>query len=418
MAPAWDPADRVAWIADDAHVNSRHRVIRLPAAIVALVAGLTIWPAAGHAATKIEALGESLTVKPKQGQDAKTVAFPVLNAGNGPVSVTAHWEASNAPTVKATQERPVTITPGHARRLGVTLTGLSKLKKDADGQLLLRGAAEPATKSVSITANPKPKHDWPKRITGLAALAFALLLAWVVWRAWRKDVGGMLLKSAPGPKWSFSDSWASTLTTAGAVFGTVLASVTLPDTPRPVDKDTLIELNVFFAGVVVAAPFLFQTIRKPGGKVTSDDPGLWGFNWSLLLACAVTFGAVIGQLASLALLAWELAEGAGWRYIAVGAAAVAALLAAWYAIGTSFDLVTTDWKKLTDEAKAGEEESQKSFAHAIGAAVAVAMKKPEERAAAIQEQEHLEEARRAVQAPKEAVLPRALAAPVRKWTVL
>jgi hypothetical protein len=354
----------------------QHR--RLFAATVGLLAAVLLaFPTRAGAAPKLELLDkEAVAVKAGKGEDSKTVYVSVLNFGHEPVKVTADVEASSASEVKATLSS-ATIKAGRASRLPVTFSGLSSLKSDAEAQLVLRGGSAPVAAPVSIAANPKPKHDWPNRIVTYAVIAFftlfGIVLTWSLF-GHLKD----LFSPAPGPKWSFSDSWASTLTTAGAVLGTVLASITLPDSPRPVDKDTIIELNLFFGALVVAAPFIFQTIRKPNTEVALEDPGLWGFNFVLLISCALTFAAVVGELATLGLLAWESADGADWRYVAVWSLASAALLAFYYSLVTTHGLVTADWKALDDADKAAARTAVADNAAAIGAAVAKAIQKHSE----------------------------------------
>jgi hypothetical protein len=75
------------------------------------------------------------------------------------------------------------------------------------------------------------------------------------------------------------------------------------------DKDTLIRLNLGFGLLVVVAPFLFQALRLPSRRATTTDTGLYGWNMLLLLACCLTFSAVLGELGTLALLLWELLSG-------------------------------------------------------------------------------------------------------------
>jgi hypothetical protein len=131
----------------------------------------------------------------------------------------------------------------------------------------------------------------------LAAFAF---LATVIWAClW---CPGKLTKQAPGPKWGFGSSWTTNLTAVGATLGTVLGAATLPDVPSQIDKDTFVQLNLGFGLLVVIAPFLFHALRWPIRKTAMDDNGLYGGNVTLLVACCLTFAAVLGELATLALL--------------------------------------------------------------------------------------------------------------------
>ena len=219
-----------------------------------------------------------------------------------------------------------------------------------------------------ITAALHPWADWPKVVV-IGSLA-AMVILWfgilVVAISNRKSTT-LLRGKAPGPKWSF-DSWATTLTAGGAILGTVLATATYPAVPRQIDKESLVRLSLLFGALVVVAPFVFQAIRRPTPSAADQDAGLWGYNWSLLLACSITCGAVLGELAASALLSWELIGGHTWGWIAVGVVALLGLLGAWYFILTSWQLATTDWaaKVVADHATASN--ASKSFVMGIAQA--------------------------------------------------
>ncbi len=81
-----------------------------------------------------------------------------------------------------------------------------------------------------------------------------------------------------------------------------------------------------------------------------DDNGLYGWNITLLAACSLTYAAVLGELATLALLFWELLGGGGYGVVVVIATAAAGVLVAWYFIATVPFAATTDWSALgTDQ---------------------------------------------------------------------
>ena len=164
--------------------------------------------------------------------------------------------------------------------------------------------------------------------------------------------GARLRGAAPGPSWSFS-SWASNLTAIGAVFGGVVGGVALTAKSKPLDQDTFLALSALFAFLVAAGPFVFQCARNP--KSDSKDPALWGWNFTLLAACSVTFAAVVGELTTLALLYWEIFGGGAPGYIAVVVVALAGLLAAYYYAVTVPKLASKKWGKLHIRAlKAGD----------------------------------------------------------------
>jgi hypothetical protein len=180
----------------------------------------------------------------------------------------------------------------------------------------------------------------------------------VALRARAKKKGHLLLKKAPGPKWGF-DSWATTATAVGAILGTVLGGATLPEVPHEIDKQSLVALNLLFGGLVVLAPFVFQAIRKPTAPAADPDAGLWGYNVALLFACSLTCGAVLGEIATLTLLAWELTGGGGWGVVAIVGLAAVGVLAAYYFAVTSWSLATTDWEVLAAKKKAEAQQAQR-----------------------------------------------------------
>jgi hypothetical protein len=296
----------------------------------------------------ITSLGQdTLSVKAKKGDDSAVAYVPVLNAGGAPATIDVTFQASSSEDVKVSGFTPKQAPPG-ATRLTVTLTGLKALKDESvDGQLVVTGGRAPVARAVEITPAPQPWTNWPTVIVIGTAIAFALLLFGVGLKA-----NLALDHKAPGPKWSF-DSWATTLTTAGAVLGTVLGAATLPDVPRQLSKDSLVGLNLLFGVLVVVGPFVFQALRSPSVKESDQDAGFYGTNGTLLVACAITGAAVLGELATLALLGWELAGPGAWGWLTVAGVGLLAGLAAYYVIVTTYDLVTTDWEaKLR---KAGED---------------------------------------------------------------
>jgi hypothetical protein len=100
-------------------------------------------------------------------------------------------------------------------------------------------------------------------------------------------------------EWTFSGSWATNITLVGALLGTVLASVELESTVY-LEKNAYLGFNLLFGAITVVAPLLyivFSTGSQPRDNVRS-----------FLAAGALTLGAVIGQVATLVYLEWELAR--------------------------------------------------------------------------------------------------------------
>ena len=145
------------------------------------------------------------------------------------------------------------------------------------------------------------------------SLGFAVILVVVRW--------GCLPAGCRSPKkplgevnWSFTDSWASTVTAAGAVLGTILStSGIIPDTAAPLSAGTLAGLNLLFAFIIVLAPLVFNAVARTGVPLpddTGDGPRYQGYAGIFLLATMLTIWAVFGELATIAILLRELQPGA------------------------------------------------------------------------------------------------------------
>lgn len=282
-----------------------------------------------------------IAITASQGSDVGSGAVVVLNGGTTPVSVTGTIDASTASAVALDHLEPPLLQPGHATRVTFVVRGLKALTTSASGELVLSGDGSVAAVGVSMTPAPQPSRNWAHDIVVGALAAGAALFVLVAMTVTMIDGLGRLGEPAPGPQWSFSTSWASTITAAGAVFGVALGGVALPSVPREIDKQTLLGLNVLFGALIVAAPFVFQTLRNPRSDPFPDNERQ-GFNATLLLAASITFAGVLGELAALALLAWEVVA-PPWRDAAVGVAIAAGVLATYYSAVTAFWLAHTRW---------------------------------------------------------------------------
>jgi hypothetical protein len=152
--------------------------------------------------------------------------------------------------------------------------------------------------------------------------------------------------------WSFTDSWASTLTAVGALLGTILAtSGIIAQDAEPLTSNALTGLNLFFGALVVIAPLVFSAAQKAEPPQAKDEsPRYKGFIWSLLLACFLTIWGVLGELGTLFLLLREVEAGffhasVMWVFTAVLGVAVVAVFA--------YSLIriraTIEWKPIADD---------------------------------------------------------------------
>jgi hypothetical protein len=354
----------------------------MPALVAALMTVLLLGAtlpaeAAAGPKPKVVAIGKDpVEASPEPHIDTAKVGLTLLDAGTVGTNIEVKLDATSSGEVSVRDYEPSHIEPNGATRVKVTLQGLDTLKdKPVEGQLVVTGGAEPVARTVSMKRPLEPSTDWPAKIFIIAGIAFLFstiaVLAWVLiaalvaekatkhpvkngFKAALKTIGG----PAPGPKWSFS-SWASTLTAVGGVFGTVLTSKTLPEVPEQIEENALIQLNLAFAALVAVGPLIFQAIRNPFIEEKDRELGLWGFSPVLLFSYALTCAAVIGQLASLALLGWEVAGGHQAKVVVVTVVCLLAGLALVYFVLTTHTEVATDWAKRAKEAKKAASEPQK-----------------------------------------------------------
>ena len=299
----------------------------------------------------ITGLGEGkLQVSATAGSDVATVYLTVLSASSDAVPIEITYQASDAqsPKVEILTYSPRVVETGPTR-VGVKLGGLSDLEETETGQLVVLGGAAPVARELSVKP-PPPDDDWPKAILwgSVGVFVFFYLVMAI-------NAGRALGKPAPGPKWAL-DSWATTLTAAGGLLAVVIGDLTLPDPQEYIDSDALTQLNLLFAGVVIVATFLFQALWRPKADPTDQEGAYPGWNATLLLALALTFAAVLGEIGTFALLLAEVAPNAfGFAVLVVlGGPAI------WYFLRTTPKIVKTDWVAVDEaaEAKAKAEEQK------------------------------------------------------------
>lgn len=107
------------------------------------------------------------------------------------------------------------------------------------------------------------------------------------------------------PQWDFSKSWATTLTTVGAILGTVISTPSLQINMQA-------GLNLFFGLVVLIAPLMYtaSTDRFPPDPNTKD--GAYQYEGTIrmfLLTCMLTIWGVSGELVTVATSLYALMQG-------------------------------------------------------------------------------------------------------------
>ncbi|HEY1833396.1 MAG TPA: hypothetical protein VGG08_03080 [Solirubrobacteraceae bacterium] len=297
------------------------------------------------AAPELAVLGQGpVAVNAVQGKDSAEAYVTVLNAGLQPASISASFQAASSGATKATLAAPTTIQAGQATRVKLEFTGLKALSEAVSGELVINGGAKPVAQSVEVMPALQPSASWPALIVGVSLGLALLLIAIVALSVGRIKGWQRLGEPAPPPQWSF-ESWATHLTAVGAVLGTVLGSASLPATPRQIDKTSLVSLSLLFGALVVVAPFVFQAIQSPRASKPAGGDERSGYTWVLLLSCALTLGAVLGELATLGLAAWEITGGNKGGLAIESALGLLAALALYYLLVTAWKAASTNWEE-------------------------------------------------------------------------
>lgn len=292
---------------------------------------------------------EPLDVSSSKGENSVDAKLSVMNTSSRIVRPSVTFQASSDERVNVRLVSPKQLKPGQTRILTVKLGPVEDLREPVTGQIVIDDGTALTAQSVNIDP-PAPDEPWPL-IVILGSLVIAAL---AMWRVLEVASEAHLKNPAPDPKWSFS-SWATTLTAIGGAFGVILGAATYPEFPGHVSKSELVNLNILFALLLLAGPFLYEALRKftAGGNEKGEwkNPKREGTRRLLVFASAFTLWAVVGQVGALGLLGAELVSGIG-DYVCVLAAIVFVVLAVKYFLATTREQVEMDWEKKAAEEKA------------------------------------------------------------------
>jgi hypothetical protein len=290
--------------------------------------------------------GSALEVKGGSGDDTAEADLTVFNDSDAPVAPLVRLEAASPRGITLNPVDAGAISPGEARAIPLEFTGLANADQKVTGELLVSGGATPLLRQVTITPGPQPFVRWPLLIPLLAALSGALMLGLVLVN---RRLRGKLDRPAPGLSLDLGKSFATNLTAIGAVAATVLTGITYPDVPDQMSKNSVTQMVVLFAALVVLAPFIHLGLRSRAPGDPQGKPGayaeLTAGNTGLVITCCMTMVAVLGQLLTLALLTWELLDDDALAVaIVVAVVAVTFCGLAWnYTFWAIRDFLAHDW---------------------------------------------------------------------------
>ncbi len=291
---------------------------------------------------------QPLKVEAKEGNDGATTTLTLFNSGTKPVPFRVLFEASTVEGVRLEGPLVGTVRARETKLVRMGFGGLEGLHETATGQLMVRsGRREPLVREVEFDPAPQPAIPWPGVLIVASLLVSVILMFIAAPPEDKKDI------PAPNPKLSF-ESIATVLTAAGGLLATVTTAVTFPSLPEQISEQSLLALAALFAALVVLAPFVYEALRKVHPAPLDEKKGRVGTNKTVLIACAITMWGVLGEIALLGLLGWELAgENAGRVFVIVAILIVGGLAIRYFLVSVG-KLVQRDWPK-EEEEKAQEE---------------------------------------------------------------
>ena len=205
-------------------------------------------------------------------------------------------------------------------------------------------SVDPVVATISIVREPQTSDYWWPVI---GALSFSIMVSgWIFLSSMRRKKLTEQVNTTSS--WSFKDSWVSTLTTLGAVAGTVLgATGFLTDVFPGVDVQRFFTLLILFTAAVLAAPLVYTA----ASKTNSDSGQTQGTVGGLWLASALTLFGVAGQFATIGSLVWLADTGAGNRWGLTAALSLISLIIAWYAHNTADQVIKLTPASMQQETK-------------------------------------------------------------------
>lgn len=338
-------------------IRSRHgrgRVRRLsfllagPVVLAALLGSARL---AAQTLPSLRFLDLKVSVELSDGATTATKLVTIANDGPSSVPVTFRIIAPDAAVDVHIGTEPAERMLPPASVTSFTLTfAPTSTAEDVTGRLVAEASTDksaPLTSPASVDFELLAAREttwWAQAVAicslGLAAL-ITLLRMWTIKPAssYVRSSRRVKLSAKMGPvNWKFGDSWASNLTAAGALLGTVSGASLLPERRLYVSEDWFTALNLFFGALVVVAPFVYASVRVANKPYPAGDkePEYVGFVGTFLLCCAITLWAVLGEILTIGLFLMEAQSvfPAGALIAAGVVLAVIFVLAIWYAWNT------------------------------------------------------------------------------------
>ena len=329
----------------------RRRLRALGRAAV-MLAALTV-PSHANGAEPLPALevveSEGVSVALPRAGSSADVLVTVVNPADAPAQITVGLLPQD-PLAGAIEVTVDSTRIGAGGAASVRLRFTLRAATSASSGSVIIGAGGFAPVAVPLVIDTgAPLDPWPiLLVAAVVAGGFLWLRLWRLRGAY--DPNGEL----GSVKWDFSGSWATNLTTVGAILGTVTAAGVLPAEGQLFGAEDMAGLSVFFGVLAVLSGLVYTVASRM--VVADGEPARQGYVRPFLVAAGITVAAVVGELTTLAVLLVDAAMQGSAVTIAVALLvllAVAAFLVlrhAWVTIGWTL----TNLVKPRTRAKGGE----------------------------------------------------------------
>jgi hypothetical protein len=193
---------------------------------------------------------------------------------------------------------------------------------------------------LSSPSDPQQVSLWIPPVAGAATavviVGISAILAFHASGDKEKGSGHWLRSSVEaGHAWSPSDSWATNTAGVGGILGAVVtaAGAGLGSILTSNAIGAITVLFLIFSGAAALAPITYgalATSPSPDTTIETTKASVLGF----LAAAIVTMTALMGVLATVALLVWQFSNSTAGKIILVAFLIIGAILAALYALKT------------------------------------------------------------------------------------